>query len=76
MLRSALFFPRADHLGDEFEGAIPSAYHKLDNRIANSAAIAQQSLQKLSYVSCWHLLEYESVAMWRPDLGLEIAADK
>jgi hypothetical protein len=69
ILRSALFFPRADQLGDEFEGAVPRAYQKRadfqKHYAAQSAPSVQTALQRMWYVSCWHALDYESAAMWQ-----------
>ena len=68
--RKALFFCRADLLGDPFEGSIspvtppalpadfkpgPIKVHQFDLR----------EVVRLASVSCWHAAEFESEAMWR-----------
>lgn len=66
----ALFFPRSDKLGDPFEGSITQK-----NIEFNPTSSEEQLQQKLkdfrifirqwTYVSCWHMNEYESAAMWK-----------
>lgn len=73
---SALFFSRADRLGDPFEGSLPgpeARAHRL--RLASlvglrrANAMAEPSRYEWSrtwiYVSCWHMNPYESAAMWK-----------
>lgn len=70
--RSALFFARADKLGDPFEGSLPNAIR------AKARDFFQEHLEcyrtmlksikesaKFMLISCWHESEYESAAMWR-----------
>jgi hypothetical protein len=71
--KSALFFTRADKLGDPFEGSFSRANIKLRPEIYKE--IPQGGLQQMSQfrskvikftlVNCWHLNEYESAAMWK-----------
>lgn len=72
--KSALFFSRADRLGDPFEGSYSKANVKLrpevyKEKIAPSALkdLSQfhKVLIKYTAVNCWHLSEYESAAMWK-----------
>ncbi|MCX7192487.1 MAG: DUF2971 domain-containing protein [Proteobacteria bacterium] len=77
---SSLFFSRLDLLGDPFEGSVttadlsalvqgwvsmseesgtPAGYYELEHRHRNSDP--RHSL----FVSCWHMSDFESVAMWR-----------
>ncbi len=70
--RSALFFSRADQLGDPFEGSFsnvnvdlrPYIYQDNLQDIQKLAQIHQQ-LPKFTLVSCWHGNDFESAAMWR-----------
>lgn len=79
----AMFFTRADKLGDNFEGSLTSA------TIAAIATVSEQIISeaedksfpngtpeqqirnafkqfpKENFVSCWHLNDHESAAMWR-----------
>lgn len=74
-----LYFPRADKLGDAFEGSLPR--RNVDSRlivppqIPEKAAAGYIELMQnrgdftkawTTYcaVSCWHLSEHESAAMW------------
>lgn len=66
----ALFFCRADLLGDPFEGAIspvtPPAFPQ--NFKAGPVAVHRIDLRQIArmmYVNCWHGGEFESEAMWR-----------
>jgi len=76
----ALFFVRADKLGDSFEGSHskanieirPQVYRDmLKNLGSNSQDVLKDMsaffkfLPKITAVSCWHLSEYESDAMWK-----------
>lgn len=66
----ALFFCRADLLGDPFEGSIsavtPPAFPP--NFTAGPLTVHQIDLRQIArmmYVNCWHGGEFESEAMWR-----------
>ena len=71
---SALFFPRADLLGDPYEGAT-SHINKQLWPIVYKGVMPESTLKSMSdfsqwarqwtYVSCWHMNEFESAAMWR-----------
>jgi len=74
----ALFFTRADLLGDPFEGSITA--HRLALRresesrqrsrglpvklTSHSQAIVQTDIAN-TVINCWHMNEHESAAMWR-----------
>jgi hypothetical protein len=71
LTEKALYFSRADLLGDPFEGTIPA-----QNAINVSTQFCDPTRPDLiikvrkmwrlfTYVSCWHLNETESEAMWR-----------
>lgn len=68
-----LYFARADLLGDPFEGSLSAANQKLapdfnpDLKPEHLAVIsnARQMLLRHTYISCWHMNEYESAAMWK-----------
>lgn len=72
--RSALFFTRADKLGDPFEGSFPKVNVELRPEIykdkippsaLKSFSKLRMSFLKCTIVNCWHLNEYESAAMWK-----------
>lgn len=68
--RSALFFCRADKLGDPFEGSISSASQQLllDDRPNEPFRLEPFDLRQVPrrmLVNCWHKSESESEAMWR-----------
>lgn len=79
--RSALFFARTDTFLDKWEGAYPK-----QNSISHSGLYKVKdqdriiNLRKRSgtfyYISCWHLSDYESAAMWdlyrKADVGIGI----
>ena len=71
-----MFFCRSDHLGDPFEGSYPEKH--LDRRIddirreskdfsqeAQMYVLAGMEYRKYVYISCWHMSEHESAALWR-----------
>lgn len=69
---SALFFSRADMLGDPFEGSYSQANIRLRPELYGEGAaelIAQLSLlmremPRFTAVNCWHMSGHESAAMW------------
>lgn len=74
---SSLFFARADGLGDPFEGSYSRGNERLRPVVykdippetftqmqAHSADFAR-FLRKWTFVSCWHMNEGESAAMWK-----------
>ena len=74
--RQALFFSRADLLGDAFEGSLSTP-----TQMARQAWLATASpldakavalmgqftkwVREWTFVSCWHMNEHESAAMWK-----------
>ena len=72
--KQALFFSRADKLGDPFEGSFSKVNVALRPEIYKDQ-IPEAELQKLveftrqlpkfTLISCWHGNGYESAAMWR-----------
>jgi hypothetical protein len=74
----ALYFSRADRLGDPFEGSISKATLETyaDPTSPTSLAGFQDSLRRLREslrrnvaISCWHIAEDESTAMWSQYAG-------
>ena len=68
--KSALFFCRADLLGDPFEGSISPASPAANPQAPTEGsyrlhAIDLREIARLAHVSCWHAGEFESEAMWR-----------
>lgn len=74
---SALFFARADCLGDPFEGSYSRGNERLRpiiyqgmpsealSRMATENASFTRLLRQWTFISCWHLNEGESAAMWK-----------
>ncbi len=73
--RGGLFFPRAELLGDRFEGSMPQANRRLreslpegEAQIPEGALAAISSLRRWlpmwTFISCWHMNEVESAGMW------------
>jgi Protein of unknown function (DUF2971) len=66
--KKALFFSRADKLGDPFEGSFPEANVKKRQKLGNefeTLGAYYRIYIKLTVINCWHLNEYESDAMWK-----------
>ncbi len=74
--KSALFFTKADKLGDPFEGSIPKLFgepwpetdhdkERIPSQIFKNVREYRIFLTKCTIINCWHLSEYESAAMWR-----------
>lgn len=72
----ALFFPRADHLSDVWEGADTSENSRQRPTLGagDGETIAEmmdgmsrfhRSLRQHTFISCWHLNDVESAAMWK-----------
>ncbi|MDR3502216.1 MAG: DUF2971 domain-containing protein [Legionella sp.] len=67
-----LYFPRADLLGDKFEGSVSNInaklylerYHANPGNVASPDREIYRGLREYVYVSCWHMNESESAAMW------------
>jgi len=70
--RSSLFFSRVDRLDDPFEGSYskaniplrPIVYDTPENELKGLSELIQRA-RELFAVSCWHLNDYESAAMWK-----------
>lgn len=73
IFRNALFFVRADKLGDPFEGALskvnfklrPTIYKGLPSDAFQRIGDARKEIRKFMLISCWHLNDHESAAMWK-----------
>lgn len=72
--KRALFFARADKLGDPFEGAIPinnmkSRYASLKTELSEKEILMYEhlrvELRRFTLISCWHESRHESEAMWK-----------
>ena len=71
--KKALFFPRADKLGDPFEGSFPRGnvvlrpvtYKITSKDTLKTISAFYEQFRRFTAVSCWHLNEYESAAMWK-----------
>jgi hypothetical protein len=71
----ALWFSRADLLGDRFEGSISKAtmeqrekaYSEFPGLLRSMDQLAESRRKALRFhfISCWHCSERESAAMWR-----------
>ena len=71
--KKALFFARADKLGDPFEGStsqVNTALHPIIYEdlirpdVLEQIPVSMQSLRRFHLVNCWHWSEHESDAMW------------
>ena len=71
--KKALFFARADKLGDPYEGSTshvnialqPILYKdSLHSRALEQLPAAMRSLRRFHLVNCWHWNDHESDAMW------------
>ena len=72
--KQALFFPRADKLGDPFEGSLtkvnealrPTLYKdKIPEEHLRTMTQFMQELPRWTLINCWHENAHESEAMWR-----------
>lgn len=71
--RKSLYFSRADHLGDPFEGSVSPLnplireviYRDQEGPDPLVYAEITKRMRMSMYISCWHLNEHESAAMWR-----------
>lgn len=71
--KRALFFPRADLLGDPFEGSLASAnpslwpvvYPQIPLEAHNNMAPFRSILPQWTFINSWHASERESAAMWK-----------
>lgn len=74
---NTLYFPRADQLGDPFEGSWPKLNVEQRSDMLKEMAAPKPSdvsetmadfakrLRQYVYVNCWHANEHESAAMWK-----------
>ena len=72
--KSALFFARADKLGDPFEGSFPVGNVEVDplsysdpllEDLYRSARHCVKDIRPFTLVNCWHESPHESDAMWK-----------
>lgn len=77
--KGALFFARADKLGDPFEGVWTT---RTQEAFFNSSPDLQgisKTIRRFTLISCWHENSYESDAMWslysRERAGIAIKTD-
>ena len=70
---SALFFPRADKLGDPFEGSVPKnnissrpIWHPdLTEKDTIMYGFVIQQIPRFTLINCWHRSNHESEGMWK-----------
>jgi len=72
---AALFFSRADNLGDPYEGATSHANRNMRSTVYKGSSIPDlvfdarsfhlQWVRQWTFINCWHMNEHESDAMWR-----------
>jgi len=72
----ALWFARADLLGDPFEGSytepateyfrqvLPPEDHRIVETMGPQTEAINRRMPQFHHISCWHAKEYESAAMW------------
>src|SRR5687768_17393094 len=68
LLRSgSIYFASAREFEDKFEGSITRAEMDWRRRWANVAYVSNafEQLRRLTKISCWHVNEGESAAMWK-----------
>jgi hypothetical protein len=72
--KSALFFSRADKLGDSFEGSFsmqnremrPIIYaDKIPESAIKSLMAFMKAIRPYTLINCWHQSTHESAAMWK-----------
>lgn len=71
--KKALFFSRADKLEDPFEGSYskanvrmrPEVYKDIPPNKLLTLVELYKELVSHTFISCWHLSEHESAAMWK-----------
>lgn len=68
--KQAVYFASAKQFEDAFEGSITRRHYDFQLRkthpdIANPTSLAFKELTRLTKISCWHINEYESDAMWK-----------
>lgn len=67
----SIYFHRSDKFSDPFEGSTPKALVDLrqesygsSDKYLNIHSKFIEEVRKFTFVSCWHLNEHESAAMW------------
>jgi hypothetical protein len=81
LVHSGLFFSRCDLFEDQFEGSVTRATHEtrvkdllelgddksaeMSEKLSVELSDLRKWLRGLPFVNCWHMNEYESVAMWK-----------
>ena len=72
-----LYLPRADKLGDPFEGSYskaniqfrPQVYKDMPadsfNKMISRMSYLARWRRQWTYISCWHMNDHESAAMWK-----------
>ncbi|MFH5799786.1 DUF2971 domain-containing protein [Haladaptatus sp. CMAA 1911] len=78
--REALWFSRADKLGDPFEGSLPE--QNIEKREENHSKLRSDQMKSshflnvyFTYINCWHMNSDESNTMWETytnDAGIAI----
>ena len=72
--KQALFFPRADKLGDPFEGSVTKVNEAVrpilyKDKVTEDALLGlsqfMKELPRFMLINCWHGNAHESEAMWR-----------
>jgi hypothetical protein len=71
----ALFFCRADRIGDPFEGTLSHGTHKAWLQLIESEKLPAdlphkifkiaRAFRRWTFLNCWHIGDYESAAMWK-----------
>ena len=71
--RRALFFPCAAILPDPFEGlySLPTTLELAMGENTRPFLSSYQERKKMTFISSWHLNEYQSDAMWRTYTGTD-----
>jgi len=73
--KEALYFCRADLLGDPFEGSVPKMNVQARKEFAKENNLSDEEFETIAkflkwsrqwtFVNCWHMNEVESAAMWK-----------
>ncbi len=71
--KNALFFVRADKLGDPFEGSYSKAniakrrriYEKMPLQVLRQLSEIYEKNRQFTLLNCWSLSDYESEALWK-----------
>lgn len=70
--KKALFFARADQLGDPFEGSLSQVNATMNSVQESHVASSQKVLtdfrresRRFTLINCWHESSHESAAMWK-----------